>query len=137
MRKFYLNHILNDFDEFYNAVSGCNASNCCQAGYEGLSIAEDEEHVFVEAELPGLRSDQVEVTLDPQKRRLQIRGENPKKREDVKYLTCSKREFAYDIPLSNRVDLDGKLDAVSRDGILHITLSKNRSHKPLRIEVKS
>ncbi len=135
MRKTYLNHILEDFDEFYNTFSGCCSSPCQKNTKDGLSISEDEDRVYIDAELPGVKSDEVEVEIDPKKRHLLLRGENKQTRENAKYHLKTTGSYSYVIPLSNEIDLESKVDAVSKDGILSITLTKNRSHKPLRIDV--
>ncbi len=135
MKNHYLTNIFTDFDEFYNALTRCSTQNCKKSGYEGLSISEDEEKLYIDAQLPGVNSGEVEVSIDPKKRHLHIKGENRFKRENVREHISSSKSYSYEIPLSNAVDIESAVHAVSKDGILSITLAKNRSDKPLKIPV--
>jgi HSP20 family protein len=126
MRKLYLNPILNDFDEIFNTF---NQSQCCSTScYEGLSLSEDEEKLYIDAELPGVAPENVEVTVDPKERKLLIKGQPKAERENVDYHVRQKRKCCYQIPLSNDIDIESAVEAVSKDGILSITLAKNRGH---------
>ena len=71
MIKHQLPTIFDDFNEFFNAFNGCSSPDCCKNPCsEGISISEDEEKLYIDAALPGVKSDEVEVTLDPKKRHL-------------------------------------------------------------------
>ena len=134
MRNSNLIHILKDFDEIFNTF---NTGECCTSScYEGLSISEDKERLYIDAELPGVQPEDVEVTVEPKERKLLIKGKSKAAREDVHYHLKQKAKCCYQIPLSNEIDIESKVEAVSKDGILSITLSKNRGHKPLRVDVK-
>ncbi|MBS0630250.1 MAG: Hsp20/alpha crystallin family protein [Verrucomicrobia bacterium] len=136
MRQSYPS-LFDHLNKFYTVFNGCCNDSCqTQCCSEGLSIAEDEERLYIDASLPGIKSDEIKVTLDPRTRQLLISGEGKHEREKAKYLLKSCLNYNYEIPLSNEVNLDQPIDAVSKDGILSITLSKNRGHKPLKIEVK-
>lgn len=119
MRQTQQPTIFDQLNKFYTVF---NEARSC----DGLSISEDEERFYIDALLPGVKSEEIKVTLDPQTRYLSICGE-----------AKQKYHYNYEIPLSNDISFDNPIDAVSRDGILSITLSKNRGHKPLKIEVKS
>ncbi|MDN3506167.1 MAG: Hsp20/alpha crystallin family protein [Simkaniaceae bacterium] len=134
MRNSNLIHILKDFDEIFNTF---NAKECCSTSYyEGLSISEDKEKLYIDAELPGVKPEEVEVTIEPKERKLLIKGKPKEDREDVHYHLKQKAKYCYQIPLSNEVDIESEIEAVSKDGILSITLSKNRGHKPLKVDVR-
>ncbi len=135
MRRRHLPNIFEDLDEFCNAFSGCCSGPSCQKSTEGLSISEDEERLYIDAPLPGTKPEEVEVTIDQKKRQLQICGKNQNERENVKYHMKGSQCYCYEIPLSNEIDLDSKVEAVSKDGILRLTLPKNKGHKPLKVDV--
>ena len=124
------------FDELNKFFNGCSQDSCQCNCSDKLSISEDEDNFYIDAALPGVKSEEINITLDPRTRHLLIKGEGKLDRENVKYRLKGFFKDAYRIPLSNEVNLDTKIDAVSRDGILSITLSKNRGHKPLKIEVR-
>jgi len=138
MRNSNLNHILKDFDEIFNTFTrnDCCSTSCCEDSYDGLSISEDKERLFIDAQLPGVKPEDVEVTIDPKERKLLIQGKPKAARENVQYHIKNVGNHCYKIPLSSEVDIKSMVEAVSKDGILSITLSKNRGHKPLRVDVK-
>jgi HSP20 family protein len=99
-------------------------------------IYEEKDKLVVRVDLPGLRKDDVKVTL--QEGVLTIRGE--RKVDAAKDVTFYAQErvsgtFTRTIQLPVSVDA-GKIDANFRDGVLHITLPKSEEAKPKQIEVK-
>lgn len=138
MRKVYLPNIFDDINEFYHAVNNCCSSSQCQkpTHQEKLFLSEDEGKLYIDAHLPGVKPDEVAVTVDPKKRQLTIRGEGKIERENVKYHLKGAQSFFYEIPLSHEIDLDAEISAISKDGILSVAIPKNHRHKPLTIPVK-
>jgi HSP20 family protein len=100
-----------------------------------VDIREDEDHIFVDAEMPGFKKDEVDVTLEAGV--LTITGE--RKLEEVKgekHLTerrFTRVQRSFSLPSS--VD-DAKVEAALTDGVLHITLNKREEVKPRKITVK-
>lgn len=136
MRRNYLSQIFNDFEEFYNAFNNTCGASCKNNHLNRVSISEDEEHVYVDAQLPGIPKENIEVTIDPKERKLLICGKNSKSRENVNYHMQMQGNYCYEIPLSNEIDVEGKIDATSKEGILSVALDKNQTQKPMRIDVK-
>jgi HSP20 family molecular chaperone IbpA len=133
MSQCYQPSIFDELNKFFN---GCCQDNCQTDCCGRLSISEDEENIYLDALMAGVKSEDIKITLDPKTRHLFISGEGKYSRDKVKYLLKSPLDYTYKIPLSNEVNLDAKIDAVSKEGILSITLSKNRGHKPLKIDVR-
>lgn len=125
--------LFDHLNQFYSCCSEQCGTNTC----DGLAMSEDEEHFYIDAPMPGVKSEEIKVTVDPRSRHLFISGENKQERNNVKYHLRNCLNYNYEIPLSNEVNLEHAIEAVSKDGILSITLSKNRGHKPLKIDVKS
>lgn len=99
------------------------------------AIWEDEDHFYIEAELPGLTSEDVEITAH--NGRLFIRGER-KAKEDRTYLydgRCYGR-FERVINLPEAVVVDS-VDAHLQDGVLHFTLPKSPEAKPKKISLRT
>lgn len=120
------------FDEFFGpnrelAYGSCNAD-----------VWEDDNHVYVEAELPGLSQKDVEVTVEGGV--LTIRGEKKaeQKREGRDYYLQERRSgrFARSFRLPAAVN-ESNVSATLKDGLLTITLDKREEVKPRRIEVKA
>ena len=103
----------------------------------GVEISEDEKNIYVEAELPGLQSKDVDVTLD--NNILTIRGEKRDEQEDknreyhLREARFCKFERSFHLPDT----VDGqKVSANVKDGVLHVTLEKKPEARPKKIEVK-
>ena len=104
-------------------------------GYR-VDVREDAEHVYVEAELPGLTKEDIEITLEEGV--LTIAGEkkleNQEEREGYQVRERRYGKFSRRFELPSVVD-EGKVRANLKDGVLLVTLDKREEVKPKRIEV--
>jgi HSP20 family protein len=101
-----------------------------------VDISEDENHVFVEAELPGFSKDEIEVTLERGVLTIEAQRKVEQHKDSKQHLT--ERRFARAaraFTLPTPVD-ESKVDAKLSNGVLHLTLNKRDEVKPRRIEVK-
>ena len=103
----------------------------------GVDIREDQDHLYVEADLPGFKKDEVDITLENQT--LTISAEHrPEATEEKKgdWLLNERRyaRFLRSFTLPPTVD-ESKVDAKLADGILRITLDKREETKPRKIQV--
>ena len=103
-----------------------------------VDMREDDENIYVEAELPGYKKDEINVTLE--KGVLQISAERSnvldenetkgtqliRERRWARYF----RSFTLPTPVS-----EGNVKATFEDGVLHLTLPKRPEVKPRRIAV--
>lgn len=100
-------------------------------------IVEEKDHVLVRLDLPGLRKDDVNVTL--QEGVLTVKGERkpdtPSKDATVYLRERASGSFTRTIDMPVRVEAS-KIDARFRDGVLEIRLPKSEEAKPKQIEVK-
>jgi len=103
-----------------------------------LDIAERDDEVLVKAEIPGMKAEDIDISV--QGNVLTISGEKKESKEDKgeEYYHVERRygTFRRDVNLSSAVDVD-KIKAEYRDGVLTITLPKTEQAKPKRIAVKS
>ena len=102
-----------------------------------VDVREDADHFYVEAELPGFKKDEVDITLENQT--LTISAEHkPAPTEEKKgdWLLNERRyaRFLRSFTLPPTVD-DQKVDAKLHDGVLRITLNKREETKPRKIQV--
>src|SRR5690606_23275635 len=100
-----------------------------------VDLEEIDDAFLVEADLPGVKRDDVEVELIDNQ--LVIRGEC-KERERVGILRRRTRktgEFDYRLLLPGEVEADG-VDAHLEDGVLHLRIPKAAASRRRRIEVK-
>lgn len=102
---------------------------------DGLTLYEDDDRLYLEAPVPGVKADQIQISLE--KGLLYIKAEAPKEMKDKKIHLKTDRSYSYRIPLPVRIDEQSTPEAICRDGILTITMAKSRACKPLKINVKS
>jgi HSP20 family protein len=109
----------------------------------GVDIREDADHLYVEADLPGFRKEDVDITLENQT--LTISAEKKQEYGNKKdaqgqaqgdWLLNERRyqRFLRSFTLPPTVD-DQKVDAKLTDGVLRITLNKREETKPRKIQV--
>ena len=102
-----------------------------------MNLWEDAGNLYVEAELPGLNLEDLEIYVTGENQ-LSIKGE--RKQLDLTQGTWHRQErgygnFARLMELPSAVDSD-QVSADFKQGVLTITLPKRESAKPRRIEVK-
>lgn len=118
---------------FRSALAPRNGS--ARAFAPAVDVFEDGDAIFVQAELPGLRLE--DVTVNVENDVLTLSGERKSEREEGHHV----RErwygaFARSFKLPRTIDVE-KIDATLKDGVLTVKLPKRDSIKPRKIEVKS
>lgn len=103
-----------------------------------VDVREDQDHLYVDAEMPGFTKDQIDVTLENNV--LSIVAERKMEAPTEESGTTHLRERVYSrlarsFTVPNTVD-ENKVDAHLENGVLHLTLHKREEVKPRRIEVK-
>jgi HSP20 family protein len=99
-----------------------------------VDIEETDASFIVEAELPGVNGDDIDVELDGNE--LTIHGE-VKERERTGVLRRSTRrtgEFDYRVVLPSDVDSE-QVEAWLEDGVLRLEIPKSQAAKPRKIEI--
>lgn len=124
------------FDRFFGTDGGATRPGNWTA-WSGLPVAmwEDEDRIYVEAELPGVTEKDVEVTVH--NGMLSIRGER-KPEADRRYLYNGRAygRFERVIALPETVNPDA-VEATLANGLLHVACAKSPESKPRRIELKT
>ncbi len=99
-----------------------------------LTLAEDEKAVYVEANLPGLDSSEIDVTLD--NKTLWIRGHKKEIQDEKKYHYRSKKSYSYQITLPECIDESKDPLTKYEHGVLSITFSKSKGDTARKIHIK-
>jgi HSP20 family protein len=121
------------FTDFFPGVRSPEQSN--GRGYPALNVWDDDDHVYVEAEVPGLRQSELDVSLVGNE--LSLKGT----REDRTpgQSTYHRRErvaASFERTLRLPVDVDGeRVQASLKDGVMLVTLPKAKAAKPRKIAV--
>jgi HSP20 family protein len=105
----------------------------------GVDIREDQDHFYVEAELPGFKKDDIDITLENQTLTISAerREENKEGNADKGELLLHERRysrFLRSFTLPPTVD-EQTVNAKLADGVLTITLNKREETKPRKITV--
>lgn len=105
--------------------------------YPALNIWEDGDNLMAEAEVPGLKLDDVEILVEGDE--LTIKGKfNAQEVEEANYLRRERivGEFSRTITLPRAINSDG-VEATLRDGVLTVKLPKAEEAKARKIVVRS
>lgn len=133
-----LEEIRDEVNHLFNSSLRRVGSPGLQAAFlPALDVAEEKDKFLIRCDLPGLRREDVSVTL--QDNYLTIKGER-KHEAETRETSYYRRErvsgtFTRMIEMPMSVDAK-KIDAHFRDGVLHVTLPKSEEAKPKQIEIK-
>ena len=133
-----LKHLQRQMDNLFKNVAGAERYPRRVGVYPLVNISEDPDHIYVRAELPGVSPEDLDITIKDQQ--LVLRGERkiPTTEKNVNYHRRERESgfFRRVLRLPAQVD-PAKVEAVSKDGVLTITLAKPEEVKPRQISVKS
>lgn len=100
-----------------------------------VNIWEDDDNVYVEAEMPGFRRDEIDITLEQGVLNISAERKAEPQRNGSEILN-ERRYMRYyrSFSLPATVD-DTNVEARLADGVLHLTMPKRAEVKPRRIKV--
>jgi len=138
-----LAHLRNEMDDLFHRFLGCwdldwpGLAPLRGGWWPSVDVSEQDDKITVKAELPGVNSEDVEVSVHDGM--LTIGGEKKEESEErgegVYHSERRYGAFRREIRLPAGVDAD-KVEATCRDGVLTVTLPKTEQAKAKRIEVK-
>lgn len=105
-----------------------------------VDVREDADHLYVEAELPGFRKEDVDITLENQtltisaERSTETKQGDPQKKGELLLHERRYNRFLRSFTLPPTVD-EQTCEAKLNDGVLTITLNKREESKPRKVEV--
>lgn len=131
---------LRDLDTLMRGVfgreGGGQAATAAPYTPYGVDIREDADHIYVEAELPGFKKEEIDVTLENST--LTIAAERRVNQEEKKgeWLLNERRyaRFLRSFTLPPTVD-ESSVQAKLNEGILTITINKREESKPKKVKV--
>ena len=103
-----------------------------------LDVVQHEEDVVVRASLPGVKTDDVEITVEDGVLTITTADESQPEEQDGRYLVRERRSGKYHraLRLPDTVDAD-KAQTQYVDGVLTITFPKVEAKKAKRLEIKA
>ena len=128
---------VRQFGRMARPLDPCHGDECETAcrGFE-VDVREDDDHYYIEANLPGVDKDAIDVTLEDGV--LTLSAENDRGEEQTqenfhvreRYVGKFSRAFR----LASEVD-GNQVDAKLSNGVLTVTLNKSEAVKPRKIAV--
>ncbi len=105
-------------------------------GFPAMNIWQDGEKLYVEAEVPGLTMEDVELTVEGDE--LTLKGQ--RRRSEDKEIAYHRQErgvgtFSRTLTLPVDIDAD-RVEATLKDGVLTVVLPKAEAARPRKIAVK-
>lgn len=103
-----------------------------------VNVTQDDDQFYVRAELPGIKPDELSISVHRNRLTLSGKREIPGERGNVSYHRKERPEGSYSrtvaLPLEINAD---RVEARYSDGILTVTLPKAEAAKPRQIAVKA
>lgn len=125
------------FDDFRELPGELGMRFLGRPGFPAVNLWEDNQNLYAEAEVPGLKMSDLEVFVLNDE--LTIKGERQEKAEEGTSFHRRERgtgKFSRVIRLPFEVDAN-RVEATLRDGVLTVKLPKSPAVLPRKIEVKS
>lgn len=131
LRKFAFGAFPSFWEEFEDLPTISKIEN------SGLTVSEDSKNVFVEASMPGLKAEEIEVTFE--KGQLWIRGEKKEEEEDKEktFYQKASSSFSYQVAVPGQIDESSTPKAIYKDGIMKVIFDKTKQTQAKKIPVKT
>lgn len=115
----YLPALLDQREELFRERSPCTHDR-------GLSVSEDHHSFLIEASVPGLKPQDIHITMNHGK--LWIKGEKVEGANDKsrKYYRKANYAYSYCIALPDMIDQTMEAEATCADGIVKVVLQKKK-----------
>ena len=105
--------------------------------YSGLTISEDEKYVYIEAYVPGIKSEEIELSLNQGVLWIKAIKKEEAKDHKKKFYQKATSSFSYSIPLPSAVDETKSLEAICKNGIVKIKFNRKKVHPSKKISIQS
>lgn len=137
MRLYEPNTMLNRLHDEIGSLFGSSLDDATASAWSpAVDIKEDDGRYLIHADLPGVKADDVNITLE--KGVLTIEGarqqESTEERQGYRRVERYRGRFARHFALPDTADSE-KVEARLKDGVLEVTILKKESSKPRRIKV--
>jgi HSP20 family protein len=126
-----------EMDELYGALSGGTLPMPSAGVFPLTNLTEDTDNYYVRAELPGIKSDELNIQVTTEG--ISISGERkiPKEGENVRYHRREREagKFSRLINFPGPIDVN-TVEASMENGMLKVIVPKSEAAKPRQITVK-
>jgi HSP20 family protein len=101
----------------------------------GISISEDDTHVYVDVAVPGVDPKDVDITFD--KGMLWVKGEVKEEEKKKKYYRKATSSFSYRVAVPGEIDSNQDPEAKPWHGMMRVSFVKSKASQPKKITVKA
>ena len=133
----FANTTRRELDEAFNTFFGVGNGNHAKAAFcLPLTIWEDDQRVYLQADVPGCDHEHLELNF--KEGQLWISGERNVPKDDGKYRHNERMfgRFERAVSLPETIDADS-FDAELDNGVLHVTIAKKPEAQPTKICIKT
>jgi HSP20 family protein len=125
------------FEDFFGGDTGLAPFQANGKLMPAIDIKETDDAITVDAEMPGLKQEEIKVSVEEGVLTISAerKQEKDEKTKNVHRLERYYGQMERKLALPGSVE-DAKVDAVYKDGVLHVTLPKKASAKPKAVTVK-
>ena len=100
-----------------------------------VEVKEADGQITVRAEVPGFASDEIKISVEPQKLVISGKSEKTTEKEQTLISEFRSNQFCRELRLPTKVEPD-KTTAVLKDGVLELVFAKAAESKLVAVEVK-
>jgi len=129
-----LSHFDRDVDQLVERFMGNGNGSACTA-FAPANLWEEEGKWSVELELPGVKQEDLDITLEKNVLRITATRRAPEGERKYYHEERTYGQLERHFTLPETVDSD-RIEAVLEDGVLRLTLSKKPEAQPKKIEVR-
>lgn len=132
----YINNLLEDFHRLQNEMVGRFGLSYLSAEFPAVQIYSDKDHLLVRAEVPGLSTEEIDLSVSGNELTLSGKINPPVRDEQSRPLRKERTTGSFEktIELPSVVDAN-KTEAVLKNGILTVALPVSEAAKPRQIAV--
>lgn len=104
---------------------------------QGLSVYEENNNFIVEAAIPGLKEDEIDINIH--KGVLRIKGQKKEEESDKgkKFYRRSYSSFSYSVALPDQIDDKEEPEATYTNGVLKVSFRKAKNAESRKITIKT
>lgn len=131
-----LSQMQRELDQLLGGILAPEGSVFAERGWHApASLWEDERSIYVDIELPGVKSDQVDVTIDGTQMRIKAERKLPDPERKYWHQERIYGVLERVVTLPETVNPDA-VEAELADGVLHLKIAKRPEATPKKIVVK-
>jgi HSP20 family protein len=125
-----------DLDHLFGGLLSAENASCAQNAWRApASLWEDENSVYVELELPGVKAEQVDITIDGNQLRIKAERKAPEPQPKYSHQERVYGQLERAVVLPETANPDA-VEATLTDGVLHVKIAKRPEATPKKIVVR-